>query len=381
MTAERQLRFWLVGLALFLISLYLLRAVLLPFVAGFAIAYLLDPICDRLERAGCSRLVATCIVTAGFVVVAAALLVLIAPLIQGQVIDLIFRLPDLLSAVQRWAAPLVIAFEERFGSGQVDELRQALGGQIGAILRWIGVALQQILTSGLALVNILSLVFITPVVTFYLLRDWDLLVARIDGWLPRQHAPVIREQARLIDQTLAGFARGQGTVCLILGTFYATALSAAGLDFGLAVGLMTGLLSFIPFVGTITGFVTSMGLAIAQFTGLPEGTDWLSIGMVAGIFIIGQVVEGNFLTPKLVGDRIGLHPVWVIFALLAGGALFGFVGVLLGLPAAAVVGVLTRFVLTRYKASHLYHGGLPPSDPGTPLSLPPPKQDEPPSSG
>jgi predicted PurR-regulated permease PerM len=361
MTAERQIRFWLVGLLLFLVALYLLRGVLLPFVAGIAIAYLLDPICDRLEKAGCSRTLATCIVTAAFVIVAVALVLLIAPLIQGQVIDLISRLPDMVASVQRWAAPLLATIEQRVGSEQIAELQKALGGQVGGIVRWIGGALQQVLTGGLALFNILSLIFITPIVTFYLLRDWDRLVARIEDWLPRRHAPVIREQARLIDATLAGFARGQATVCLILGVFYSAALSLAGLDFGLAVGLMTGVLSFIPFVGTITGFVASMGLAIAQFTGLPDGTDWLSIGLVAGIFIVGQVVEGNFLTPKLVGDRIGLHPVWVIFALLAGGALFGFVGVLLGLPAAAVIGVLIRFGIGRYMASPLYHGGLPPS--------------------
>jgi predicted PurR-regulated permease PerM len=377
MTRERQLRFWLIGMLLFLIALYLLRGVLLPFVAGIAIAYLLDPLCDRLERAGCSRTLATIIVTICFVIVAATALVLIVPLIQGQIIDLIVQMPRLISAVQRWATPLLAGLEERFGAGQVQEIRQALGGQLGGILKWIAGAFQQLLTSGLALVNILSLLFITPTVSFYLLRDWDHLVAKIDGWLPRRHAPAIRQQARLIDETLAGFARGQATVCLILGTFYAVALSVAGLDFGLAVGLMTGALSFIPFVGTITGFVTSMGLAIAQFTGGPDGTDWLSIGLVAGIFVIGQVVEGNFLTPKLVGDRIGLHPVWVIFALLAGGALFGFVGVLLGLPAAAVVGVLTRFGLTRYLGSHLYHGGLPVVA-NPPVAPPPSRVDEPP---
>ena len=377
MTRERQLRFWLIGLVLFLIALYLLRGVLLPFVAGIAIAYLLDPLCDRLERAGCSRTLATSIVTICFVIVAATLLVLIVPLIEGQIIDLIVQMPRLISAVQRWATPLLAGLEERFGAGQVEEIRQALGGQLGGILKWIVGAFQQLLTSGLALVNILSLLFITPIVSFYLLRDWDHLVAKIDGWLPRRYAPVIRQQARLIDETLAGFARGQATVCLILGTFYAVALSVAGLDFGLAVGLMTGVLSFIPFVGTITGFVTSMGLAIAQFTGGPDGTDWLSIGLVAGIFVVGQVVEGNFLTPKLVGDRIGLHPVWVIFALLAGGALFGFVGVLLGLPAAAVVGVLTRFGLKRYMGSPLYHGGMPVAD--DPLhATPPARVDEPP---
>jgi predicted PurR-regulated permease PerM len=373
MIRDRQLRFWLIGLVLFLIALYLLRGVLLPFVAGIAIAYLLDPLCDRLERAGCSRTIATCIVTFVFVVVAVALLLLIVPLIQGQIVELIVQLPRLIASVQRWVTPLLVGLEERFGAGQIQELRQALGGQIGGALRWIVGAFQQLLTSGLALVNILSLLFVTPIVSFYLLRDWDRIVGKIDAWLPRQHAPVIRQQARLIDETLAGWARGQATVCLILGTFYAAALSAAGLEFGLAVGLMTGVLSFIPFVGTITGFVTSMGLAIAQFTGLPDGTDWLSIALVAGIFIIGQVVEGNFLTPKLVGDRIGLHPVWVIFALLAGGALFGFVGVLLGLPAAAIVGVLTRFGLTRYMASPLYNGGRPAA-----ADMPGAKADDPP---
>ncbi|MFQ6017021.1 MAG: AI-2E family transporter, partial [Kiloniellaceae bacterium] len=189
------------------------------------------------------------------------------------------------------------------------------------------------------------------VVAFYLLRDWDRIVGKVDGWLPRAHAGTIREQALEVDRRLAGFLRGQGTVCLLLGVFYALALSLAGLDFGLVVGLIAGLLSFIPYVGAIVGLLASVGLAVVQFD------DWVRIAIVAGIFFAGQAVEGNYLTPKLVGGRVGLHPVWVIFGLLAGGALFGFVGVLLAVPAAAVIGVAVRFALDRYMASSYYLGG------------------------
>ena len=203
----------------------------------------------------------------------------------------------------------------------------------------------------MAFANLISLLVITPVVAFYLLRDWDRLIARIDTWLPRDHAETIRERVREVDRTLAGFLRGQGTVCLILGLFYAIALSIAGLDFGLVVGLVAGLLSFIPYVGAIIGLVLSVGLALLQFD------DWLRVAIVAGIFFVGQAVEGNFLTPKLVGESVGLHPVWIIFGLLAGGALFGFVGVLLAVPAAAVIGVGVRFALDRYLQSPYYRGG------------------------
>jgi predicted PurR-regulated permease PerM len=350
MTTQRQYRFWLAGLLLALIALYLLRAVLLPFVAGLALAYFLDPLCDRLEKWGCGRALATTIVLIGFGVLVIAVLLLLIPLIQSQIIGLVASLPALVAGLVARVEPLLQLADEHLSPQEMADLKAALGSQAGSVVQWVGGALGAMLSSGLALVNILSLIFITPVVTFYLLRDWDHLVARIDGCLPRQHADVIRAQARLIDQTLAGYARGQATVCLVLGVFYAAGLSVVGLDYGLVVGVLAGLLSFVPYVGTITGFVTSTGLAFAQFP------DWLSIGLVFVIFLIGQALEGYVLTPRLVGDRIGLHPVWVIFALLAGGALFGFVGVLLGLPAAAVAGVLTRFGFGRYMGSTYYRG-------------------------
>ena len=368
MTAKGQYRFWLVGLGLTIVALYLLRGVLLPFVAGLALAYFLDPFCDRLERWGVGRTLATTIVMICFGIVLIAVLLLLVPLIQAQIARLLSSLPDMIANLQARG----LAWLERAGGylspEQVSNLKSSLTGRAGDAISWIVTAIATLLSGGLALVNILSLIFITPVVAFYMLRDWDRLVARVDGWLPRQHAPVIREQARLIDRTLAGYARGQGTVCLVLGTFYAVGLSLVGLEFGLVVGLLAGILSFIPYVGTIVGFVTSMGLALIQFS------DPLWIGAVFAIFVIGQVIEGNVLTPLLVGDRIGLHPVWVIFALLAGGALFGFVGVLLGLPVAAVIGVLTRFSINRYLHSPYYQGQSRPT-----LVLPDESRERPPA--
>lgn len=355
MTPGRQIRFWLIGIVLFVVALYLLRGILLPFVAGMAIAYFLDPSCDRLERAGLSRTLATTVVTVMFGLVVIAALLLIVPLLQGQIVELLARLPDYFQSLQGMLEPLLREVESNLQSDSAAQLREAVSSQAGTIVAWIAGALGGLISGGLALANILSLIFITPVVAFYLLRDWDRMLGRVDSCLPRGHAETIREQARLIDHTLAGWVRGQATVCLLLALYYSIGLSVIGLDFGLAIGLTTGVLSFVPFVGTVTGFVLSIAVALSQYT------SWGPIVGVAAFFIAGQVIEGNFLTPKLVGDRVGLHPVWVIFALLAGGALFGFVGVLLALPIAAVIGVLMRFALSQYLESRYYrHGEAPP---------------------
>jgi predicted PurR-regulated permease PerM len=200
-------------------------------------------------------------------------------------------------------------------------------------------------------VNVIVFLVVVPVVAFYMLMDWDHMVARIDHLLPRDHAPVIRRLAGEIDRTLASFVRGQGTVCLILGTFYAVALMVVGLQFGLVVGLIAGLLTFIPYVGALVGGALSVGLALFQFWG-----DWWLIVAVAAIFQVGQMVEGNILTPKLVGSSVGLHPVTLIFALSAFGTLFGFVGMLVAVPVAAAIGVLVRFALEQYQQGLLYRG-------------------------
>ncbi len=345
-----QLRFWLILLAVTLVCVYLLRSVLLPFVAGMAVAYLLDPICDRLENWKLSRTWATSIVTVVFVLVCILVLLLVIPAVVGQIATLIERAPDYLAAIQREVSALVEMLRDRIDAGTEEKIRTVLGGSADKIFAWVTEVLGGIISGGVAFFNFVALMVITPVVAFYLLRDWDRMVAKADDWLPRKHQETIRRLAQEVDETLAGFLRGQGMVCLSLAVFYALGLTLAGLDFGLVVGLIAGFLSFIPYVGSLVGLVLSVGLALAQFD------SWISVGIVAVIFFIGQAVEGNVLTPKLVGEKVGLHPVWVMFALLAGGALFGFVGVLLAVPVAAIVGVGVRFALSQYRLSSYYTG-------------------------
>jgi predicted PurR-regulated permease PerM len=354
MTLGTQAKVWGVVFVAFVIILVLLKGILLPFVAGMAIAYILDPVCDRLEAMGVSRTAATSIVTAIFAVAVILLLLLIVPLAVQQVIAFLSSLPDFIARTHDRLLPYYTELQQRLELPDSAELTQLAKARFGTALSWVAGALQSVVDQGRALASLLSLIFITPVVTFYLLRDWDRLVTRLNDLLPRDHAEVIREQALLANKTLAGFARGQSMVCLILAAYYAISLVIVGLPFGIVVGLAAGLLTFIPYVGSLSGFAVSMAIAIGQFD------SWWSVGLVALVFVIGQALEGNFLTPKLVGDRVGLHPVWIIFALLAGGTLFGFVGLLLAVPVAAVIGVLVRFSIGQYRASKLYLGTRPP---------------------
>ena len=357
---------YLAALIVFLILVYLLRTVLLPFVAGMGFAYFLDPVCDRLQKWGCSRILATAIVTIAFALAIILGFLIIMPVLIEQLSNFLRDLPGLVQRAHQRLLPLYLQLQMRFDLPALDDLGVMLSNRLGGILGFTGEALRSVLSGGAAVANLLSLLFITPVVTFYLLRDWDLLVTRIDTLLPRDHADVIRTQMLAIDTTLAGFIRGQASVCLVLGVFYAAGLMLVGLPFGLVIGMTAGLLTFIPYVGSLSGFVISMAVALASFDG------WEGPAIVAAIFITGQVMEGNFLTPKLVGDRVGLHPVWIIFALLAGGALFGFVGLLLAVPVASAIGVLVRFGIGRYLGSPLYLGHLqaptpaPPTPPNTP---------------
>ena len=348
MNLERQARFWLIGLAITLVALYLLRGVLLPFVAGMAVAYLLDPICDRLEKWGLSRTLATTVLTVLFLLLVVAALMLLVPVIAGQLANLVERSPAFAKTLREQISHLLAVVESRVDPAIVERIHAALAGSADRLFSWVTDAVAGVLTGGAAVANTLSLLIITPVVSFYLLRDWDRIASTVDGWLPPATAPTLRKLTREVDMTLAGFLRGQGTVCLVLGIFYALGLTLAGLDFGLVIGVIAGVLSFIPYVGSIVGLLLSVGLAILQFKVL------LPVAIVAGIFFAGQALEGYVLTPRLVGRSIGLHPVWVIFAILAGGALFGFVGVLLAVPVAAVVGVGARFALARYLDSSYY---------------------------
>ena len=352
MSTERR---WLImGVALVVVIwlLTLLKGVLMPFVAGALIAYFLDPVADRLEKWGCSRTIATVLITAAIVIVLVLGLLIFIPLVQVQVVGFLGKIPGYVDSLRGHAAPLMHRLETTLSDEQIARVRELASSQVGEAVHWLGEMFKKVVSGGVAVFELLSLIVITPLVAFYLLNDWDRIVERIDTLLPRDMAPTIRKLIAEIDRTLSAFVRGQAMVCLILGLFYATGLALAGLDFGFIVGLGAGFISFVPYLGSILGLVTSLGIAIAQFPG------WIDVAIVAGIFFAGQLIEGNFLTPKIVGGSIGLHPVWVIFALLAGGGLFGFTGVMLAVPVAAAIGVLVRYWAERYRASSLYHGGL-----------------------
>jgi predicted PurR-regulated permease PerM len=343
---QKQLTYWGIATAAFFALLWLLGGVILPFLVAGAIAYLIDPVADRLEEAGLSRVMATVLISIVAVVIFVVAALLVIPLIIQQGLQLFNAAPEIFRQFQTFV-------DTRFPT-LLDEgspVRNALAG-LGDTIKSQGAELVNgVLTSAMTVVNGIVFIVVVPVVTFYLLLDWDHMVANIDGWLPVDHRDTIRQLAREVDAVLAGFVRGQLSVCGILGLFYALSLMLVGLQYGLAVGAVAGLISFIPYVGSITGGVLAIGLALFQFWDTP-----LWIGLVIAIFAAGQFIEGNFLTPKLVGGSVGLHPVWLLFALSAFGTLFGFAGMLIAVPVAAVLGVLARFGLRQYLSGRLYRG-------------------------
>lgn len=348
---RRQIAFWLVAAIAFVAFLYVFSAILLPFFAGMILAYFLDPIADRLERLGLSRLAATVVILLGFIVALVLGMMLVIPILLTQATEFLGRLPEYLTRLQslltdfdpEWLSDIVGVDPAALRDGLNSLLSQGTGFLTGLV--------SSIVSSGRTLIDIAGLFVVTPVVAFYMLLDWDNMVERVDSWIPRDHLATVRQIFTDIDLAVAGFVRGQGTVCLVLGLFYAVSLTLVGLNFGLLIGLFTGLIGFIPYVGSMIGLVLSVGVALVQFW--PE---WHWVAAVAAIFFAGQFVEGNILQPNLVGKSVGLHPVWLMFALFAFGALFGFVGLLVAVPAAAAVGVLVRFALTRYLASPFYRG-------------------------
>jgi len=343
---KKQLQYWSIGLLLLLVTMWLLGNILQPFLAGLAIAYFLDPLADKLEALGLSRVWATIIIMLCAILVIILLLVLLVPQLFQQAAALVSAAPDYVQQLQTYLT-------ERFPSllDQHSSIRQSLDSFVASLRDKTGDLANALLASAFSIVDALIFIVVAPVVAFYMLLDWDRMVATIDGWVPRDHLETVRQLARDIDKVLAGFVRGQLTVCLILGTFYSIALMLIGLQFGLIVGLVAGLLTFIPYVGSTIGGVLSIGLALYQFWGTPE-----LIAAVAVIFVVGQTVEGNFLTPKLVGSSVELHPVWLMFALSAFGSLLGFTGMLVAVPIAACIGVFSRFGLRQYLSGRLYLG-------------------------
>ncbi len=274
------------------------------------------------------------------------------PVIASQFSGLIAALPGYVSEFNQRYAPELSHWLGSMGVTHAQNLQSAVANFTDIMVKFAEEFIGGLFHSGMAALNLLLLILITPVVAFYLLRDWDRLTARLDVFLPREHAGVIRQQLGIIDRTLAGFVRGQLNVCL-MATYYAIGLSLAGLKFGIVIGLITGLLVIFPYVGLLLGM--SVGLAVAFF----QFDSTAPIAAVLAVFVFGQMMEGYVITPKLVGERVGLHPVWIIFGMLSGAALFGLVGVLLAVPATAVIGVLIRFALGRYLESEYYRGEAP----------------------
>ncbi|QIA24211.1 AI-2E family transporter [Mesorhizobium sp. AA22] len=348
---RRQIRFWLISAVILAIFLYVFSGILLPFVAGMVLAYFLDPVADRLQRLGLSRLMATIVILFAFIVVLVLAFVILIPVLASQMADFASKLPEYLTRLQT----LITSFdprwlEEKFGV-DANGLREGLNSLLTSGFGLLTTVFTSIWSSGVALVSVVSLFVVTPVVAFYMLLDWDRMVAIVDSWVPRDYVQTVRAIANDINTATAGFVRGQGTLCLVLGAMYATGLTLTGLNFGILIGLFAGLISFIPYVGSLTGLVLAVGVAFVQFW-----PDWPMVAAVAGVFFVGQFIEGNILQPRLVGKSVGLHPVWLMFSLFAFGALFGFVGLLIAVPASAAVAVLVRFAISRYLDSPLYKG-------------------------
>ncbi len=348
--------FWVIFFSLALMALLLFSEILLPFAAGFVLAYLFHPIVDRMRRVGIPRGAAAFTIIVAVAVAIATILTLIVPPLIDQLGRFIEDLPGhyqhartyLLENYGHYLQPFQqqAAQPEKPGAAAPAEVQQQIAQKITP---WLASQLQGLLKGGLALFNSLALLFLTPVVTFFLLRDWDKMIASIEGFLPRQQAPVIKQLAREIDSTISGYLRGTLTVLLIVSAFYMVALGFIGLNYGLLIGLGAGLISFVPYLGSATGFLVSGGVALAQFW-----PDYTKVALVCGIFVFGQLMEGNVLTPNIVGNKVRLHPVWLLFALIASGYVLGFTGLLISVPLAAVIGVLVRYAIRRYYESPLY---------------------------
>lgn len=344
---------WITIIVLFLLFIQGISAVLLPFVLGILLAYFLDPVVDKLQLRKFSRNTGTAVVTIAFFATGACIIAVIVPLISEQLTHLIQELPNYIQTLSTQFQAKVQSVLTQLPDDQEMVVADGLKNFSGKLLEMFSEFIQAVFISGASFLNVISLLLITPVVTFYMLRDWDRIVGVIDNLLPRAHAETIRGQMREIDRTIGGFVRGQMITCSILALFYIIFLTIAGLQFSLVIGFATGFLIIIPYVGWLAGASIGMIIAILQYD------SWTMIAVIGGIFLAGQVLESYFLTPQLVGESVGLHPLWMIFGMLAGGALLGFVGVLIAVPLTAIIGVLTRFVISRYLQSDLYQGSKP----------------------
>jgi predicted PurR-regulated permease PerM len=349
MSPTRHAVFWLAFLAAIIVIAVVLRQILVPFVAGVALAYVLDPLAGRLERLGLNRLMATLVILALFMVGVVVLIYLTAPFLIEELVAFIERSPAYVKQLQALATdPSRPWLRKLIGEG-LGHAEQSLGDLATLAADWLSTVVRSVWSGGQALISIFSLSVVTPIVACYLLYDWHRAVAAIDSLVPVAHRDTVRALAREIDDTIGGFVRGQIAICLVLSLFYALALTLIGLNHGLLIGLVAGIISFVPYLGSLTGLVASLCVAVAQFW-----PNWAPISLVAATFFVGQFLADYVLSPRFVGRRVNLHPVWLMFALFAFGCLFGFLGLLIAVPLAGAAGVLMRFSLRRYLASSLY---------------------------
>jgi predicted PurR-regulated permease PerM len=355
MLLKTQFLFWVAALAVLIGLIILFKSVLLPFVIGGVLAYLLNPLVTKLCGVGLSRRLSVLSILSVFVVTFVILLALLSPILLREAIGLIEALPQYFTRLQNVLDPYITLLQNRFGTPSADEIQTLVKDNLGRTLQVsqtvVSEVLGGILTGGQAIIKFIVFVLLIPIVAYFMMMEWPSIHRSVDDLLPRKHADTIRGLGVQIDQKIAGFIRGQITVCLLLGFFYAIALSIAGLNYGFLIGLSTGLLTIIPYVGSTIGLVTSLSVAAFQ-----SGGDLTYIALIGGIFAVGQFTEGNFITPKLMGESVGLHPLWIIFALMAGGSLLGLLGMFLAVPVAAVISVLVIFMLDQYRKSPYFNG-------------------------
>ncbi len=351
MRGDRQVWVWLAALAATVAVIAALKDVLLPFVVGIVLAYALNPVAEAMVRRGLSRTAASALVVALILVTVGLALVLLMPRLLAQAQGLVETLPAM---VQRLRQVVEEVAQEHLGD-RLDQLRAGFDRAMAeAQIDWsslVPAVLGTLWAKGLALFNLVSLALVTPLVVFYLLVDWHPMLAKIDGWLPRERAATIRRLAGEMDAAIGAFIRGQGLVCLILGTFYAIGLTWAGLRYGLVIGLATGLLSFVPFVGWALGLIVATGMMLVQ-----AWPDPVPVWQVVGIMVAGMALDSALLSPRIVGQRVGLHPLWLLFALYVFSWAMGLVGMLVAVPLAAAFAVLVRYGVEVYLASDLYNG-------------------------
>jgi predicted PurR-regulated permease PerM len=341
---------WIIAGAVIALAMYSINGIFLPFVSGMFIAYAMHPTVTKMTEWGVGRTLATSLMLLSFFIIIGSMLFVLIPFITVELISIAGSLPQYAQRLFNVVLPYLDAMSSYIGIENMGDIQTRASTYFGDMFSWGLRFIASLLGNTLALANLISLIIITPVVAFYLLRDWPLILSGAKRLLPLQQAPTILDLASQINNTLGAYVRGQSQVCLILAFIYSLGLWLVGLKYSFTIGIVTGLLSFITFVGMLIGVFAGLGVALAQFD------TWTPIVLVGGVFTIGSIIEGQLLSPNLVGGRIGLHPVWVIFALLAGGSMLGFIGMLLALPTAAIIGVLVRYSIARYLVSPLYLG-------------------------